>query len=36
MVFNSNEMLQWWDEGYETAFDPDRIEIFESTKRKYL
>lgn len=35
MVFNQEEMSAWWNEGYETAFDPDRIEIFEPTKRKF-
>ena len=35
LVFNSYDMEDWWDEGYETAFDSDRIEIFEPTKRKF-
>ena len=35
MVFNREEMAAWWDEGYETAFDSNRIEVFESTKRKF-
>ena len=34
MVFNRKEMGVWWDEGYDTAFDSDRIEVFESTKRR--
>lgn len=29
MLFNEKEMMKWWDEGYETAFDPDRIEVIE-------
>jgi len=35
MVFNEKEMSAWWDEGYETAFNPDRIEVHESTKREF-
>jgi len=34
MIFNREEMLSWWDEGYNTAFNPDRIEIFEPIKKK--
>lgn len=34
MIFNEKEMSAWWDEGYETAFNPDRIEIFEPMKRR--
>jgi len=34
MVYNRKEMIKWWDEGYETAFNPDRIEVFEPTKRR--
>jgi len=25
-------MSDWWNEGYETAFDSNRIEIFEARK----
>lgn len=32
MVFNEQEMLSWWQEGYDTAFDPERIEVFEPSK----
>ena len=35
MFFNQEEMSAWWDEGYETAFDSDRVEIFEPIKRKF-
>lgn len=35
MVFNEDEMSAWWEEGYQTAFDSERIEIFESTKRRF-
>ena len=28
MVFNPKEMLAWWDEGYETAFDDNRKQVF--------
>jgi predicted patatin/cPLA2 family phospholipase len=33
MVFNQEEMLAWWEEGYNTAFDKNRIEIFLPIKR---
>ena len=29
MIFNREEMLSWWEEGYDTALDPKRIEVFE-------
>ena len=29
------QMLKWWDEGYETALDLSRIEVFEPIKRKF-
>jgi len=29
MIFNPKEMVKWWEEGYETAFDPDRMEVFD-------
>jgi NTE family protein len=32
MLFNEQEMTAWWQEGYDTAFDPDRIEVFEPSK----
>lgn len=35
MVFNKEEMGRWWNEGYETAFDTERIEIHESTKKRF-
>jgi len=35
MVFNQKQMTDWWNEGYETAFDPERIEIFEPTKKRF-
>jgi predicted acylesterase/phospholipase RssA len=34
MLFNEKEMLGWWEEGYETALDPSRIEIYEPIKKK--
>jgi len=34
MKFNQEEMLAWWEEGYETAFDPNRVEVFNPIKRK--
>jgi predicted patatin/cPLA2 family phospholipase len=33
MVFNEKEMLAWWEEGYNTAFDRNRVEIFQPIKR---
>lgn len=35
MIFNQKEMTQWWDEGYETAFDSNRVEIFKPYKKKF-
>ena len=35
MVFNREEMGAWWEEGYETAFDENRVEVFMPTKRKF-
>ena len=35
MSFNKAEMSAWWDEGYETAFDSNRVEIFEPTKKRF-
>lgn len=35
MVFNKEEMSAWWDEGYDTAFDADRVEVFEATKKRF-
>ena len=35
MSFDSFEMLAWWDEGYATAFDSRRLEIFEPISRKF-
>jgi hypothetical protein len=34
MVFNEAEMLGWWEEGYDTAFNPERIEVFEPIKKR--
>lgn len=28
LVFNNDEMLKWWNEGYDTAYDSDRVDIF--------
>jgi len=28
MIFNEAEMTSWWDEGYNSAYNPDRIEVF--------
>ena len=35
MMFNKNEMKVWWDEGYETALDSHRIEVFEPIKKRF-
>lgn len=35
MVFNKKEMSAWWDEGYETALDSCRTEIFEPIKKRF-
>jgi len=35
MIFNQKEMTQWWQEGYETAYDDNRIEIFQPRKKKF-
>lgn len=32
MIFNQEEMLAWWDEGYNTAFDENRKEIHDPIK----
>jgi NTE family protein len=29
MVFNEKEMTAWWQEGYDSALNPNRIEVFE-------
>lgn len=33
MVFNKEEMTAWWEEGYNTAFDHNRVEVFPPIKR---
>lgn len=33
MFFNKNQILNLWNEGYETAFDLNQIETFKSTKK---
>jgi predicted patatin/cPLA2 family phospholipase len=35
MVFDEKEMSAWWEEGYETAFDPNRVEIFPPIPKKF-
>lgn len=35
MVFDEKEMSSWWREGYNTAFDANRVEIFEPIKRHF-
>ena len=35
MIFNEKQMYDWWDEGYKTAFDSNRIEIFKPIKRQF-
>jgi hypothetical protein len=33
MMFNKEQMLAWWEEGYNTAFDRNRVEVFPPIKR---
>jgi NTE family protein len=33
MVFNQKEMLGWWEEGYNSAFDANRMEVFPAIKK---
>ena len=35
MVFDKQQMTEWWEEGYETAFDPDRVEIFGPIEKRF-
>ncbi len=35
MVFNQEEMSEWWEEGYDTAFDANRIEVFNPASKKF-
>jgi hypothetical protein len=35
MAYDNSEMDAWWDEGYATAFEPRRLEIFEPISRKF-
>ena len=35
MVFNEKEMSEWWSEGYETAYDSNRVETFEPIKKRF-
>jgi len=35
MNFNPDEMKLWWNEGYNSAFDLNRIEVFEPTKKNF-
>ena len=34
MVFDKKQMTNWWEEGYATAFDSNRIEVFEPIKKR--
>lgn len=34
LVFNEALMIKWWDEGYNTALDKNRIETFPALKKK--
>jgi hypothetical protein len=34
MIFNKKKMAAWWDEGYDTAFDSNRIEIFPAAVKR--
>jgi hypothetical protein len=35
MIFNEAEMLAWWEEGYNTAFDANRVEVFLPIPKKF-
>lgn len=35
MVFNPKDMSDWWEEGYKTAFDLNRMQVFEPITWKY-
>lgn len=35
MCYKPKEMLQWWNEGYETAFNEENIDIFEPVKPRF-
>lgn len=35
MIFNKQQMIDWWDEGYENAFCLQRIEEFNPTKKGF-
>lgn len=35
MAYDNDEMNAWWDEGYATAFEPRRLEIYEPIARKF-
>lgn len=34
MIFNCEEMSAWWEEGYNTALDQNRIEVFPAISKK--
>jgi NTE family protein len=36
MIFNQEEMLGWWEEGYNTALDSNRIEVFQPITKKTM
>lgn len=35
MIFNQKEMSEWWEEGYETAFNENRVDVFQPKKKKF-
>lgn len=35
MVFDKKQMAEWWEEGFDTAFDSERIEVFKPIKRRF-
>jgi len=34
MLFNKKEMLEWWNEGFDTAFDSEKMEVFLPISKK--
>jgi hypothetical protein len=35
MFYDQKEMLAWWEEGYDSAFNEKRLEIFPATNKKF-
>jgi len=35
MVFDKKQMSEWWEEGFNTAFDSERVEVFRPIRRRF-